>query len=98
MATPWDDTLKTLIRTDPQAFVDWIAPGAHFIAERRCELKNWKLEVDSLLDVTVGEKPMLLHIEFQSRNDTDMGDRLLRYNVMIKGELVNKAKSGQVLR
>jgi predicted transposase/invertase (TIGR01784 family) len=86
MATPWDDTLKTLVRTSPQAFVDWIAPGARFVGERRCELKNWKLEVDSLLDVMVGEELMLLHIEFQSRNDAEMGDRLLRYNVLIRGE------------
>jgi hypothetical protein len=60
MATPWDDTLKTLVRTRPQAFVDWIAPGARFVGEHRCEL-NKKLEADSLLDVMVGEELMLLH-------------------------------------
>ncbi len=81
---PWDSTLKRLLRVDPMAFVKWILPGAIFIKERPYELESEKREVDALLDVVVDGKLMLLHIEFQTYNDSTMAERLLLYNVLVR--------------
>jgi predicted transposase YdaD len=86
MVKPWDDSLKKLVQTDPQAFVAWLFPGGTFIGERPHELKHWTLEVDALLEVIVSEQEMLLHLEFQTYNDPGMAERLLRYNVLARSE------------
>src|SRR5258708_4888165 len=86
MAKPWDDSLKKLVHTDPQAFVTWLFPGGTFIGERPHELKHWTLEVDALLGVMVSDQEMLLHLEFQTSNDPSMAERLLRYNVLARSE------------
>lgn len=86
MAKPWDDSLKKLVHTDPQAFVSWFVPEAIFTGERPHELKHWTLEVDALLGVRVSDQEMLLHLEFQTSNDPSMAERLLRYNVLARSE------------
>ncbi len=86
MAKPWDDSLKKLVHTDPQAFVSWFVPEAIFTGERPHELKHWTLEVDALLGVMVSDQEMLLHLEFQTSNDPSMAERLLRYNVLARSE------------
>ncbi|HKV58532.1 MAG TPA: hypothetical protein VJO32_09620, partial [Ktedonobacteraceae bacterium] len=57
-----------------------------FIGELPEKLKTWKLEVDALLRTFVRGHQMLLHIEFQTYNDLDMAERLLRYNVLLRSE------------
>jgi predicted transposase YdaD len=86
MAKPYDDGLKQLVRANPLAFVLWLIPRAQFVRDRPYELKNWKLEVDSLIEVIVDGVLMLLHIEFQTYHDATMAERLLRYNVLIRSE------------
>ncbi len=86
MAKPWDDTMKRLIRAYPQHFVSWILKGAIFKAALSIELKNWTRETDFLLEVIQNERQMLLHMEFQSREDEDMAQRLLEYNVLATRE------------
>jgi hypothetical protein len=86
MAKPWDDTMKRLIRAYPQHFVSWVLKGAIFKAALSIELKNWTRETDFLLDVIQNERPMLVHMEFQSREDEDMAQRLLEYNVLATRE------------
>lgn len=86
MAKPWDDTMKRLIRANPQHFVSWILKGAIFKAALSIELKNWTRETDFLLDVLQNERQMLVHMEFQSREDEDMAQRLLEYNVLATRE------------
>ncbi|MGH2497899.1 MAG: hypothetical protein ACRDIV_24625 [Ktedonobacteraceae bacterium] len=83
---PWDDSLRKLVRANPQAFVSWILGEGKFIGELPEKLKTWKLEVDALLRTFVRGHEMLLHIEFQSYNDLDMAERLLRYNVLLRSE------------
>ncbi len=83
---PWDDSLRKLVRANPQSFVRWLLGEAQFIKELPDKLKSWKLEVDALLQTTFDGQEMLLHIEFQTYNDSDMDERLLRYNVLIRGE------------
>jgi hypothetical protein len=86
MAKPWDDTMKRLIRAYPQHFVSWILKGAIFKAALSIELKNWTRETDFLLEVIQNERQMLVHMEFQSREDEDLAQRLLEYNVLATRE------------
>ncbi len=86
MAKPWDDTMKRLIRAHPQHFVSWVAKGAIFKEALSIELKNWTRETDFLLDVIQNERQMLVHMEFQSREDENMAQRLLEYNVLATRE------------
>lgn len=83
---PWDDSLRKLVRANPQAFVSWILGEAEFIGELPEKLKTWNLEVDALLRTSVKGHQMLLHIEFQTYNDLEMAERLLRYNVLLRSE------------
>ena len=83
-AKMWDSTLKQLIHINPAAFVQWLVPGAAFVQERVQELQSEKREMDALLEIVANEQSMLLHIEFQTRNDTSMGERLLLYNVLAR--------------
>jgi predicted transposase/invertase (TIGR01784 family) len=86
MAKLWDESVKALVRANPQAFVRWLIPNAKFIKEHREKLKGWDQEVDILLEVLVDGEIMLLHVEFQTYNDTTMPERLLRYNVAARYE------------
>ena len=86
MAKPWDDTMKRLIRAYPQHFVSWVLKGAIFKDALSIELKNWTRETDFLLDVIQNEQQMLMHMEFQSREDENMAQRLLEYNVLATRE------------
>ncbi len=83
---PWDDSLRSLVRASPQAFVSLVLGDAHFNRELPHKLKTWKQEVDSLLDVTFKGQEMLVHFEFQTYNDSTMAERMLRYNVLARSE------------
>jgi predicted transposase YdaD len=84
--TPWDDVLKQLIHVNPQAFLDWVVPGAKFVHERSYDLHSEKREVDSLLEAVLNEHAMLVDIEFQTNNDYLMAERLLIYNVLARSQ------------
>jgi hypothetical protein len=86
MPGQWDDTMKRLVRAYPQHFVSWILKGAVFKDALSIELKNWTRETDFLLDVIQNEQQMLVHMEFQNREDEDMAQRLLEYNVLATRE------------
>jgi len=49
MPKPWDDTMKRLIRLNPQDFVSWLLYGAQYKGSVSIELKNWTRETDFLL-------------------------------------------------
>lgn len=74
------------MRANPQAFLTWILGDAEFLGELPEKLKTWNLEVDALLRTSVRGRQMLLHIEFQTYNDVEMAERLLRYNVLTRSE------------
>lgn len=93
MPKQWDDTMKRLIRLNPQHFVSWILRGAQFREALSIELKNWTRETDFLLDVILDRLLMLLHIEFQSTDDADMAQRLLEYNILATREHGRKVLS-----
>src|SRR5690242_3273385 len=41
---PWDDSLRKLVRANPQAFVSWILGDAQFLDELPEKLKTWNTE------------------------------------------------------
>ena len=84
MAKPYDESLKKLVHASPQAFAQWLMADAVFLKELPNELEEVKLLLDALLEVTIHDQHMLLHIEFQTRTDPLMAKRLLWYNVLIE--------------
>lgn len=49
MTKSWDKSMRMLVQTDPQAFVDFAFPGAYYVQRCPEKLRNWQLEVDALL-------------------------------------------------
>jgi predicted transposase YdaD len=81
MSGSWDDSLKLLINDNPQAFVNWLFEGARVLKKLQTEFKTHTIIADALLEVSWYDEIFLLHIEFQSTNDSKMGERLLEYNL-----------------
>jgi predicted transposase/invertase (TIGR01784 family) len=86
MTKVWDDTVKRLVRANPQDFVSWLLERAQFKDLLSVELKNRTIVSDILLLVLIDGEEVLLHIEFQSTDDEDMALRLLEYNVLATRE------------
>ena len=51
MAKPWDDSMKMLVRANPQALVSLLLPGAKFQGEQDKELKARTVEADLLYEL-----------------------------------------------
>ncbi|MFL5664863.1 MAG: hypothetical protein ACJ8BW_26475 [Ktedonobacteraceae bacterium] len=82
MPKEWDDSMKRLVRENPQHFISWILPGAVFKRAMSLELKNRTRQTDYLPEVTLNNEDILVDFEFQSRDDSNMEHRLLEYNVL----------------
>ena len=93
MAKTWDQNMRALVHFDPQTFVDFVLPGAQYVHQRAEKLPNRQLEVDALLDAVVCGEEILVHIEFQAYNDTNMPERLLKYNVLARTEYKKPVRS-----
>ena len=77
----WDSFAKLLIALRPWQFVGWLMAGAELVEVLSVELKTQELLADALLKVRINGQLALIHIEFQSYQDANMGKRLLEYNV-----------------
>jgi len=86
MPGPWDDTLKMFISENPQDFASWLFGGAQVTGKLRTEFKKRTIDADALLDVIQDGERFLVHIEFQSTNDPNIGERLLEYSFEAKRE------------
>jgi hypothetical protein len=81
----WDDSLRKLVHADPQAFVHLVDPEAEYLTAYKEKLKPLTREVDGLLLTRRTDgKQQLIHIEIQSVNDPEMGDRMLVYHVLAR--------------
>ena len=88
----WEESMRKLVHTNPQAFIDLMLQGSQqrvrFTGNQRPEkLKNWQLEVDKLLGIEVDGQESLMHFEIETYYDSEMPERLLRYNVLARSEL-----------
>ncbi len=86
MPGPWDDSLKMFISENPQDFAAWLFRGAHVTGKLRTEFKKRTIDADALLDVIWDGERFLVHIEFQSTNDPNIGERLLEYSFEARRE------------
>ena len=88
----WEESMRKLVHANPQAFIDLMLQGSQqrvrFTGHQQPEkLKNWQLEVDKLLGIEVDGQEALIHFEIETYYDSDMPERLLRYNVLARSEL-----------
>ena len=74
--------MKHLVRRYARHFVKWLAADAVFVRALDVELQNQHRFADALLEIVLNGKSGILHIEFQSHEDADMGTRLQEYNVL----------------
>ena len=82
MPKPFDAATKHLLEAQPSAWLDYLGlPGTHAQLVE-ADLTTVTAEADKVLrvDDTV---PYLAHIEFQSGYETDLGERVLHYNVLL---------------
>jgi predicted transposase YdaD len=80
----WDTICKVFVRNYPDALLRLFDTSATFVGARPTEIKEVERRMDSLLEVVSHHQPMLLHVEFQTNNDTNMAERLLEYNVITR--------------
>ncbi len=77
MSTPYDESFKALVRDDPLAFIHLMFPKAKLVRQLREKLKEWKLEVDALFEIT------LASLAFgRAKNEVDQEWLLRRYKQM----------------
>ena len=76
MANEWDDSMKMLVKANPQALVSLLLPGAKFLGEQDKELKARTIEADLLYNVRWRGRKIILHVEFQLRADKNMARRV----------------------
>ncbi len=83
MSKPFDPTLKQLVETRPRdglTYVGLAVTGP--VAVIDADLSTISAEADKVIHVG-GDHPWLAHIEFQTSYERLIGDRLLRYNVLL---------------
>ncbi len=82
----WDSNFKQLVNANPQAFADWLLPGARVIRELSEHL-NRTLDVDSFYETILDEEQVGMHIEFQRYRDNEMARRIAEYNILLSCKL-----------
>jgi len=87
----YDHAMKSLVNANPEAIAQFvlrqwrltrgetIQENAKVIAQLSTEFQGTEAEADGLLLMGTEEDKFLIHIEFQSKRDTIMPDRLLDY-------------------
>ena len=80
MAGKWDSNFKHLVEANPEHFIEWLLPGAHYVRELNTHL-NRGIDIDILYEVSFAGKRILVHLEFQRYEDADIDKRVLEYNV-----------------
>jgi predicted transposase YdaD len=80
--TPWDNSMKLLVRKNPQALVSFLLGGAVYEGEVDRELKTKTFEADLLYTVRWQGKKVIMHVEFQRQRDAHMGRRMWEYNAL----------------
>ncbi len=80
--------MKDLLRKKPQQFTEWLVEGSTFVEALSIELKrrDTYIHADGLYKIMLQGEPVLLHIEFQKRQNPKMAERLLEYNIQANRE------------
>ncbi|MBX5456947.1 MAG: hypothetical protein IRZ31_08605, partial [Thermogemmatispora sp.] len=91
MTSSWDLSMKRLFALAAQDLITFVLPGACHVQQASGEFvlaieppltELGALYADALSTCTLAGKPLLIHLEFQSRADASMPQRLLMYNIL----------------
>ena len=83
MPKPFDATTKHLVETYPGAWLDYLRLGTGGqVAVIDADLSTVTAEADKVMRID-DPMPWLVHLELQATYDRTLGDRLLRYNVLL---------------
>lgn len=96
MAGTYDNGMKRLVKTFPADYVHWLVEDAVFLEEYNSHLPKRSIDTDSLLKAAypaAPDEPFLVHLEFQTKPDSEMAKRMWEYNVSatIKYDLPTKS-------
>ena len=86
----WDNSLSTLINSNPQAFLDLLLPGAVCLHHHRTKLSGTQRQPDAVLEVKRHDETFIFNPEFQSSHDKKMAERLLLYHMLLWDEFQRK--------
>ena len=84
MEKVWDTMMSALVGSNPQAFLDLVAPGCRFIQHHRNKLASSERQPDAIIEAWHWRgKRFLLNLEFQTYKEAHIPERLLLYNVLL---------------
>lgn len=83
MAGPFDVTTKHLVALRPADWLEYAGLPPSPVELISVDLATVTSEADQVLRI-LGDRPWLLHIEFQSSYDAEMDERLLLYSVLLR--------------
>ncbi|MHB8599804.1 MAG: RpnC/YadD family protein [Ktedonobacteraceae bacterium] len=81
---PYDNLLKSLFEGQEKQLLPIFLPGAEYLATLNVEVVRPPLRVDRVYRVKYKGKKSIAHIEFESRSNNDMADRLLEYHAYLR--------------
>lgn len=83
MPNPFDETLKHLVESQPNAWLEFVGWSGAKVEVIDADLSTLAAEADKVLKITA-PTPSLAHLEFQSSYDAALGERTLLYNVLLR--------------
>jgi predicted transposase YdaD len=83
MPNPFDETLKHLVEAQPTAWLEYVGLPGRSAEVIDADLSTLTAEADKVIKFR-GRKSSLLHLEFQSSYDPELGNRTWLYNVLLQ--------------
>lgn len=93
MDKTWDNSLSTLVNSNPQAFLDLLLPEARCLQQHRTKLSGTQRQPDAVLEVERYNKSFIYNPEFQSSQDQEMAERLLLYHLLLWSQFRRQGRS-----
>jgi predicted transposase YdaD len=76
----YDASAKSLVWVSPQDFVTWVLPGARYLGRRDGQFQTREIRSDGMIEADYNGQAVLIHVEFQSKKEAKMVQRLLGYS------------------
>jgi hypothetical protein len=76
MAKFWDKVMKMLVHANPQDFLSLISQETGYVSDITNEQITRSIEADFLCNAVRSNQEIVVHLEFQRSNDTNMGKRM----------------------
>ena len=79
----WDEHMKALLKESPQDFVSLFLKGARFIEMSESQFQTREIRSDTMMKAEYKGQEFIINVEFQSKKDDEMDERLLAYSFEI---------------